>query len=1167
MGLYNDGMYDLAIDQFHNFINSYQSTPQAVEARFYLGLAQLNLKKYDEARETFQNFALSYSDNPKAPEAWINVGKTFEASGNYHEAGSAYERVKTFHPKSSLVPDALFMAGTVYVRNGELESAKNCFKAILRDYSSAKSANKAGLALGEVYAREGNYSPALKEIEQSLENALLPEEKIHTLLALGRLQLQQALFTAAESTFTTILLGTLRNDDFTAARFDLGTLLLRKHQYPNAISQLKIFLETTSTSDTLRLEGSFALGKAYLQTHAYKNAVAAFENILREKEDTSLAEQSMLGIIQASIGDGDPKTARATLQKYLFLFGSQNPISIVRAAIDAKNLGQYSLAAQLYTSYIERSPSDPSTANIMSELARIYSRFLNNPQQADLLLNRIIEKFPNTPAAPAALRQIAENALLRSDYQHAVQTYRDLLSGYPGIEYTDTIRTYISTIINQRATSADSAIRTAISIVGGLADSVPKSELFYKLGLLYENGLKEYIHAKYYFLKSLANGLTGNEKTDATVQIARCLQRESERDSSLVPQAISACENFLREFPSSQWTEEIILAKYSLESSSAYPHQKIDIAKNYLARYPSSFHRPRFSYDLASASLTIGDTATAASTLSSLISDSTPVQLLAPVLIDLGRIMLHRQNPDSAADLFQRAIDLSPVTPVTVEAIWEMANLDWKRNAFSPALQLWKRLSDEFGYSRRGWSARERVPDGYLATGEYAEATRGYRALIHEEQNDPSPGQADPDLLSRLADVYEKQGNYLEAGDVYRGYLRENPDGALAANFYLALGNISKIQGDRSLAVAYFHEASALGTNGAPSRDNADLLFENGQYRDAQRYYLTLAQGTDTTAKLYCRTRAIVSAFRQDDLTEGIRLSKLFQESLAENLPSIAEIEYEHGLALYRKQQYGEARQCFERVKNNFEKTRFGPWGWFYLGKISEVLNKLEDAAGTYDDILKKFPSSDVIPRVLLSLGNMHFNAERYEQAIAYYQKIIGDSSRAGDALAYALNNIIEADESLKLYDAALAATRQFIRCYPNDENIFDKKIKIGTLYTRIGYYDQAVQQFESILTEAGNDVEPELFYDIGEAYYYKGDYQQAILDFLKVPYTTGKSGKVNWTATALYMAGQSYEKLTKFEEAITMYQQIIDRPGIDATFKASARKEISRVRALINKE
>ena len=50
-------------------------------------------------------------------------------------------------------------------------------------------------------------------------------------------------------------------------------------------------------------------------------------------------------------------------------------------------------------------------------------------------------------------------------------------------------------------------------------------------------------------------------------------------------------------------------------------------------------------------------------------------------------------------------------------------------------------------------------------------------------------------------------------------------------------------------------------------------------------------------------------------------------------------------------------------------------------------------------------------------------------------------------------------------------------------------------------------------------------------------------------------------------MSGQSYEKMGRFDQALTMYRQIVDRTGIDESFKAAARKEIDRVKAIVKKK
>ena len=57
VNLFNDGMYDLAVEQFKNFIGAYPNTSQGIEARFYLGQTQMKLKRYDEAVTRYQESA------------------------------------------------------------------------------------------------------------------------------------------------------------------------------------------------------------------------------------------------------------------------------------------------------------------------------------------------------------------------------------------------------------------------------------------------------------------------------------------------------------------------------------------------------------------------------------------------------------------------------------------------------------------------------------------------------------------------------------------------------------------------------------------------------------------------------------------------------------------------------------------------------------------------------------------------------------------------------------------------------------------------------------------------------------------------------------------------------------------------------------------------------
>ena len=73
-----------------------------------------------------------------------------------------------------------------------------------------------------------------------------------------------------------------------------------------------------------------------------------------------------------------------------------------------------------------------------------------------------------------------------------------------------------------------------------------------------------------------------------------------------------------------------------------------------------------------------------------------------------------------------------------------------------------------------------------------------------------------------------------------------------------------------------------------------------------------------------------------------------------------------------------------------------------------------------------------------------------------------------------------------------------------------------------------------------------------------------AILEFLKVPYLAAPNAVIDWAAQAYYMAGKCYEQLNKPNEAIAMYQKIVDKPHTDPTFVTGAEREINRVKTLL---
>jgi TolA-binding protein len=1172
VGLYNDGMYDLASEQLKSFINAYPNSANGIEARFYLGLTQMKLKRFDEARITFQNFALTYVEHPKAPEAWLKVGDAFLSLDNWQEAANAYERVKVFHPKSQLVPEALWKAGQLDKQFGDRENAKKNFRMIVQDFPNDPIALSARVAISELYAEEGQTELAERELKRVSESDTSPSIKANALFSLGKLQLMLCFYDDAKSTFTKIISEYKNSPPYTSALYELGKIAAADGEDGVAVEDLKRAASDKNAPDSLLSEIYFEIGNIYNHMGNYTEAYNAFEKIFDRQRIKGLALRAK-NIVQKAEIEGAWTAFRAQQhQKALRILSEiikdnshqYRARALALAGEIMLSTNRAGEAVKYYSKLVTEYNDTTFTLKTKVKLAKIYENQLKDYSKAITTYNEILDQFPLTPEAVEATIGTARCQGLQGSYENCLNTYTSLQLHYPAYSKHEEVQREIDFLRNHKIKDRDVGMEKLARLMSEILEGKSKSELSFKLGEIYFNELKDYKEAARQFELTLENNQDGANKADALYWLARSYELLSDIDSTYIGRAVNGYNDFLKEFPQEKRSQDAAFYRYKIESERVAPTDKLLLAKNFLSENTDSKYTMTVLRDLGLSQLQTGDTSGALASFDRLKSDNS--QFLPELYLIIGSVFRERQQNDSALANWDRALTTPGRTYTHLMALWNKANLAQEQGDYNQEATILKQIIDEYPYSPLAENANEELPKAYVASGSYDDALTVYTNALAEYDNVFSGDSSASRLYYLIGTVQEKRGKRQEALKYLRECLSANRKNAYASKAFYSLGIIAKTEGRIAHASKYFKLAGAIGEQTA-SREIADILFQTEQYNEAARYYKQLSQSIQIPeSSMVYSSRAIVSTLRMANVEEADRMIVEFNKKYPNIKNYTAEFTYERALLSFRNKDFTTSKKLFSIVADDYNETRFGPWGRYYLGKISEQTNKPEDAVKKFDWLLKNAPNSDVIPRVLLSLGNMHFNAERYEDAIRYYQQIVKSPELSGDILPYAMNNLIEAYSSTKLYDEAMKVTRDFIEQFPNDENIIDKKISLGTLYTKLGYYDQAILHLQNLIPEAGSQTEAELRYDIGEAYYYKGEFQQAILEFLKVPYVVSKQGKVDWTATALYMAGQSYEKMSKFEEAIGMYKQIIDRPGIDATFKSAARKEIDRVNSLIGK-
>jgi TolA-binding protein len=1170
INLYNDGLFDLAGEQLKQFINAYPATPQGIDARFYLGLTQLKLKKYDDSRMTFQTFALTYQDNPKAPEAWWNVGESYAAIGNIKEAALAFERVKVFHPKHKSAPDALLKAARFFMLAGEKEDARRVLRVILQEYPTSGAVMQARTELARMYFQEGNLDLAQNELKRVIDGDPSAEAKAQALLILGNIYQATGKTDQAEANYEEILSKFESSAAVQGAHLYLGKLLADQGKNLEAVDHFKKAAAEKGSPDSLFLkETIIGTGDAYTALKDYPNAVTAYERFLVAfpKDDRTY---EVLGKIAETASRGKNFRRSNEVCNQILRSGAPEQYrkrALIRMAGNALEQNAPLQAAQHFNAFIDQYPDDPSTPEVLFRLATLSEKQLKDPRKAATWFELLSSRSSQSTYVDDALMGAGRCYEQLKETDRAVECYRDLISRYPASEFRPQAEEHVRKIETFEAKDKDAGLEKLALLIGDVVVEQDKASLAFRLGEIYFNDLKNFQAAANQFTNALKAGLKEPKIADALFMRSRSFELLGWNDPASRPRAVEGYQAFLKVYPADSRAPEAALSLFTLRSTSLAEGRAA--YNEVLSQFPNLPNREPYLMILGRLQEGADSLGAALSTYGGITaSNPSSVQAEEAAFRRIG-ILDKLALPDSALAEASAYIAAFPSGEHTPSVLLAAADLYAKKGNPSRAADLYQQLANDFWYTDIAAGARRNLADAYGASGNYTAAIALYSSLLQQSITSPlAENEVDPSLLLALGTSYHLGGKAAEAKKVLFELLSREQTGPLAGEAYMTLGLIYRDEGSLDNAASYFRQAEAAAPGIGATRDIANLLFERGDYADAIRQFTQLGQAATIDAdRQYYDARVIVARLRERGPAAVEKEITAFRKKYKETDEDLATFELEKGNYLFSQEDYAKALKAFQVVTGKYEETAVVPDAQYWIGKTLEATEKPQEAIAQLDKLIKEHPRADIIPRTYFALGNIYYNAEKWDEAIRNYKQVL-DNPKSDPALQpLAMSNLIETYDAAGAYDAALSLTRKYLDLYPNSEDAFDKRIKIGILYNRLGYFDQAVLQLQSLLDEAGSDLEGEIRYYIADANYNKGDFQQAILDFLKVPYLVTKKGKIDWTANSLYMAGQSYEKMGRYDQALTMYRQIVDRPGIDATYKTAARKEIDRVKLVLKKK
>jgi len=641
-----------------------------------------------------------------------------------------------------------------------------------------------------------------------------------------------------------------------------------------------------------------------------------------------------------------------------------------------------------------------------------------------------------------------------------------------------------------------------------------------------------------------------------------------------VSEAMKNYDLLLQEFPLNEFRDDAVVSLFTLRLQTAKSITEIrTLHEDFSRDYPTLEGREKVLLRIGDAYRKLEGEVDAIAAYRSVL-ESQKTSDTPEATFQLAFVLRETGKEDSSYVLLRSFIATYSAYRRSAEAAWMVGQAAVKRGELQIALRAYdiiERLYSYTPYASRITLARA---EAYFAANDVPNALGSYQRYLAEVEADrymlPEVTQV---VLYNVAQCYQRAGNRSEAKKFYTAALAQNSASPEAGDMYFALAALAQEERNVELAAQYLQQAGRIAGSSGDQRlraalEAADLLFRGEVYNEAvARYNDVLKETASDTLKQYAQSRIAVSYFRMNNAEEANKHVANFVKAYPKARNETAEFEFERGRSLLRRDAFDQAKVALENLIKKYDDTPIVIDAQYWLGRVVEAVGRTQEALKAYETIITRYPNHPITPRARLSLGNIYYNAEQWDSAVQQFRAILDNEQASPDLVPFAMNNLILAYKELSLYDGALELTRKFIERFPNDPGLLGKRIDMGVLYQKLGYYDQSVFHLQSLLENADADTEAELRYYIGEAFYYKGDYQQAILEFLKVPYLVTRRTNIDWVATSFYMAGQSYEKMSKFDQAISMYQQILERPNIDAQFKTAAQKEIDRVNALVRSQ
>lgn len=1144
--------YSKSIQQLNEALSADPTAGYQADARLLLTRAYLETGQAEPARREAERLIREFPRFSGLDSTWYYRAEATFRLGQPGAAADLWELMASSFPLSPLSPGSLLKAGRIQKDLQQYGEAKRVFLRLINDYPNVPEQLDAQSDLGDLLYFLDEFESARQRF-QSIVNH--PQASSAAILA-ARLRLAEIYLNLKDPGSAETSLKNAVVTDAYRNRFDFvnAQILIQQNQWEKGLPLAETILNREQPEPGVFPRYAFLMARTYRRLQKYSQSIDWYLKVLPVSKSDQRQFSARVEAAMVLVKAGDTTRALSLVIDANRLYpAQQTPQSLVLEARLSDLTGNHEEAFSLYKRFLDTYKDHPEADRVRYEAALVAWNSLKLRSLAiDLLTPLLVGDESSSLKDDAAW--LTGLLYLESGFTgDAFRIWDRFPQDFPGSDFQAAIRSVIDTLTIPRLNTRDFTSGMA-DLVSNLNPSNPKGTIHFGIGkLIYSTGIYLTTAATHLRSSIESTDLSPSQREEALFMLAMLTFELGNHDESL-----KLIQSYLQQFPNHPRAPSLQSMFLEMRIDRSRPDELPDIER-LIALHQNINTRALLTLRLEQHRSAIDPESNLITRLRMI--DTTPLneETTGKLRRILSAQLAEKGDTSAAIRIWQ---DLSR-SGIPADAEWGLRELIRCGPGFFPVqerFELLTRYLNRFYYSSTADLLRIQWLETALEAGKTSVAAEWCNQFVAGERlfsNDQSTVELAYYTRARAL----QSENPAEAMKILREYLETFPDGKFLAESYRTMALISRQTGDLELAASYFKLSNvySLGRTGT-SPEIADLYFSNGDYRQAIREYTALmnllSEPELTTIQL-----KIASAYYR---LQNPGLADKMEKQILQKNPSV---DVRAGLAVERAdyqigmQQYAAAISTLDGVIKTFAGSVWIPRALLKKCKALELDGKSDQAVVIYQDLIRDYPTSEIISDVYLSLGNYYFRKEAYDKAITNYKIIIDRYPTPVDRFQSALNNLIIANEKYGFYDRALEDLKVYIDRFPQDPEILDKKIKVGILLQKTGNHLQSITYLSQLLQGTDGGLKAEITYYLGETWFAKGDYLKAVEIFSDIETIRGATEKLDWISPAQYMTGQAWEKAGDKEKALAAYTRIVKRAGVDPIFKKAAQKEINRLK------